>query len=304
MEKILVVDDCKEDRELAGECLREHGMIPVYATNGREAVAAIEKDHPDAVLTDLHMPIMGGLELVRFVRSNYVGLPVVLLTSQGSEDIAISALRAGALSYVPKGSLRKNLCDVMAMVVAAVEEMRYRERTRTLLDQSEATFLLGYETDGPGALISHLEGNLRQINFCDDTELFQIGTALAEAISNAVDHGNLELDSRLRENGHGAYASLRHERSAQAPYRDRRVRVTERLAPDLVQYQVLDQGKGFDVSSVPDPLQPDCLLKVSGRGLLLVRTFMDEVTFNHAGNEVTMTRRRRAVGAEQRAVSA
>jgi CheY-like chemotaxis protein len=295
MEKILVVDDNKEDRELAAECLREHGMIPVFATNGREAVIAIERENPDAILTDLHMPEMGGLELVRFVRSNYVRLPVVLMTSQGSEDSAISALRAGALSYVPKASLRKNLCDVMAMVVAAVEEMRYRERTRTLLDKSEATFLLGYESDGPSALISHLEGNLRQINFCDDTELFQIGTALAEAISNAVDHGNLELDSRLRENGAGAYSNLRQERSGQTPYRDRRVRVTERLAPDCVEYRVLDQGKGFDVASVPDPLQSNCLLKVSGRGLLLVRTFMDEVTFNGAGNEVTMTRRRRAV---------
>lgn len=294
MEKVLVVDDNPDDRDLAGQCLREHGIIPVYASNGREALSVIERDHPDAVLTDLHMPTMGGLELVRLVRSNYVGLPVVLMTSRGSEDTAISALRAGALSYVPKASLRNNLCDVMAMVVAAVEERRYRERTRTLLDHSDASFILGYEVDGPSALISHLEGNLRQINFCDDTELFQIGTALAEAINNAVDHGNLELDSKLREEGVGVYSMLRVERSTEAPYRDRRVRVTERLAPDVVQYRVLDEGKGFDASLVPDPLHPDCLLKVSGRGLLLVRTFMDDVAFNDVGNEITMTRRRRA----------
>jgi anti-sigma regulatory factor (Ser/Thr protein kinase) len=121
--------------------------------------------------------------------------------------------------------------------------------------------------DGPNALISHLQGNLRQLNFCDDTELFQIGTALAEAVNNAVDHGNLELDSRLREDGTDAYSRLRQERAGQPPYRDRRVRVTERLTPDVVQYQVLDEGKGFDTSDIPDPLHPDCLLKASGRGL-------------------------------------
>src|SRR5512132_3040300 len=110
----------------------------------------------------------------------------------------------------------------MSMVMAAVEERRYRDRTRALLHRSEATFYLGYESDGPSALLSHLEGNLRQINFCDDTELFQIGTALAEAISNAIDHGNLELDSKLREDGVGVYARLRIERSQQLPYRDRR----------------------------------------------------------------------------------
>jgi CheY-like chemotaxis protein len=293
MERILVVDDSKEARDLAGECLRDHGMTPIFACNGREAISAIEKEPPDAILTDLDMPEMDGLELVRLVRSRHSGLPVVLMTSHGSEETAVSALRAGALSYVPKAQLRNNLCDAMGMVMAAVEERRFRERTRTLLEHSEATFVLGYEMDGPNALISHLQGNLRQVNFCDDTELFQIGTALAEALSNAIDHGNLELDSAIREEGADVYARLRQERANQAPYRDRRVRVTELLSPDVVRYRVLDEGKGFDISCVPDPLHPDCLLKVSGRGLLLLRTFMDDVTFNTAGNQVTMTRRRR-----------
>ena len=74
-------------------------------------------------------------------------------------------------------------------------------------------------------------------------------------------------------------------------------RVTERLTTDIAQYHVLDQGKGFDVTSVPDPLHPDALLKVSGRGLLLVRTFMDGVSFNQAGNEIIMTKYRRNTSA-------
>jgi anti-sigma regulatory factor (Ser/Thr protein kinase) len=219
------------------------------------------------------------------------------MTSSGSEESAVKALHAGALSYVPKDMLRHNLCDALSMVMAAVEERRYRDRTRSLLDHSEATFVLGYEVDGPSALVSHLQGNLRQVNFCDDTELFQIGTALAEAFSNAVDHGNLELDSSLREEQFEAYSRLRQERPAQPPYRDRRVRVVEQLTPDVVTYQVLDEGNGFDVSKVPDPLHPDCLLKASGRGLLLLRTFMSDVKFNETGNEVTLTRRRRAAAA-------
>jgi CheY-like chemotaxis protein/anti-sigma regulatory factor (Ser/Thr protein kinase) len=297
MERILVVDDCEESRDLAGECLRDHGMTPVFARNGLEAVRAIQEHTPDAILTDMHVPGMDGLELVRFVRDKYSGLPVVLMTSQGNEETAVNALRAGALSYVPKTRLRDNLCAAMGMVMAAVEERRFRERTRALLDHSEANFVLGYEMDGPNALISHLQGNLRQVNFCDDTELFQIGTALAESFNNAIDHGNLELDSALREEGMDVYMRVRQERASQTPYRDRRVHVTERLTPNLVHYRVQDEGKGFNISTVPDPLHPDCLLKASGRGLLLLRTFMDDVTFNDAGNEVTMTRHRRAARA-------
>jgi CheY-like chemotaxis protein len=291
MERILVVDDSAVAREVAGECLRDHGMTPVFAKNGREAVRVVEENPPDAVLTDLRMPEMSGLELVEYMRREHSSVPVVLMTSHGNEQTAVDALKAGALSYIPKKELRGNLCDAMGMVIAAVEARRYRERTRTLLERSEARFILGYELDGPTALVSHLQSNLKQLNFCDETGLFQVSTALAEAFTNAIDHGNLELDSSLREESHELYDKLRHKRAQEPPYCDRRVRVTEEITREAVTYIVSDEGNGFDVSSIPDPRDPECVLKASGRGLMLVRTFMDQVTFNDVGNEVTMAKR-------------
>jgi len=146
------------------------------------------------------------------------------------------------------------------------------------------------------ALVSHLQANLEQIECCDDTHLFQVSTALGEALNNAIDHGNLELDSAIREDSIEMYGRLRQERSLQHPYRDRRVHVTERVSPETVTYIIRDEGRGFDVSSVPDPRNPDNLLKASGRGLMLIRTFMDDVSFNDRGNEITMMKRR-ATGA-------
>jgi len=290
MERVLVVDDSAEARDVAGECLRDHGMTPIFAENGRQAVQAVETSQPDAVLTDLHMPEMNGLELVRYMRTNYSGVPVVLMTSQGSEQSAFDALRAGALSYVPKKELRGTLCDAMGIVVAAVEARRHRERARTLLERSETSFLLGYELDGPSALVSYMQSNLDRLSFCDETSLFQVSTALGEVLANAIDHGNLELDSTLREQSHDLFDKMRHERVQEQPYRDRRVHVTERITREAVTYVVRDEGNGFDATTIPDPRDKPRLLKASGRGLLLVRTFMDEVTFNDAGNEVTMAK--------------
>ena len=59
---------------------------------------------------------------------------------------------------------------------------------------------------------------------------------------------------------------------------------------------IRDEGGGFDVSSVPDPEAPGALEGEKGRGLSLMRTFMDDVTFNDAGNEVTMIKRREHEG--------
>jgi anti-sigma regulatory factor (Ser/Thr protein kinase) len=54
---------------------------------------------------------------------------------------------------------------------------------------------------------------------------------------------------------------------------------------------IADEGPGFDVTAVPDPTDPENLLKPSGRGLLLIRSFMDEVYHNARGNSITMVKR-------------
>jgi CheY-like chemotaxis protein len=292
METILVVDDSPEARDVAGGCLRDHGVTAIFAENGREALKILERQRPDAVLTDLHMPEMDGLDLVKRMRRDYSGVPVVLMTASGSEQDAVNALQAGALSYVPKKDLESDLCDAMNVVLGAVEAKRHREQTRRLLEQTESHFLLGYELDGIAALVSYFQSNLSLFNFCDETGLFQVSTAIAEALNNAIDHGNLGADSALREQGGNAYDKQRQERSQLSPYQERLVRVSERLDPSQVTYVIRDEGEGFDLSTVPDPTDPENLLKASGRGLMLIKTFMDEVTFNEVGNEITMVKRR------------
>src|SRR5436190_11689862 len=97
---VLVVDDSAMDRLLASSLLESVGGWTVLtANNGVEALAELEKQKFDLVLTDLLMPEMDGLELVRAVRAKHPLVPVILMTGHGSEDIAIKALQGGAASY-------------------------------------------------------------------------------------------------------------------------------------------------------------------------------------------------------------
>ena len=59
----------------------------------------------------------------------------------------------------------------------------------------------------------------------------------------------------------------------------------------MIEYTIADEGPGFDATTLPDPMAPENLLNVSGRGVMLIRTFMDEVTFNAKGNQMTMIKR-------------
>jgi len=111
-------------------------------------------------------------------------------------------------------------------------------------------------------------------------------------LRNAIHHGNLELSSELREmEDDEVFAALADERRRVAPYCDREVCVKVSVSNDGVTFVVRDDGNGFDLSTVPDPTSDEGLESATGRGILLMQSLMDEVTFNEKGNEVTMIKR-------------
>ncbi len=111
-------------------------------------------------------------------------------------------------------------------------------------------------------------------------------------MTNAVLHGNLELSSELRESDEKQYYRLAAERRSQPPWCNRRVFVSATLTPQEAIFVVRDEGPGFDPELLPDPTDPANLGRVSGRGLLLIQTFMDRVEHNERGNQITMVKRR------------
>src|SRR5207253_2156364 len=103
-----------------------------------------------------------------------------------------------------------------------------------------------------------------------------------EAILNAMYHGNLEVDSQLRQDDESRFHRLIEERRQNPHYANRRLTVRALLTPERAQFVVADEGAGFDPDTLPDPTDPANLERVGGRGLLLIRTFMNEVKFNAA----------------------
>ncbi len=297
MPTVLVVDDSPMDRRLAGAFLQRRGFTVELAANGREALAAVAARAPDLVLTDLQMPEIDGLELVEAMRRDHPTVPVVLMTAHGSEEIAVRALQKGAASYVPKRNLAAVLADTVASVIEMSRGAIHEKRLFESLVHTEASFVIDNDLTAIPPLVGHLEASLVRLRLCDATGLLQVAVALREAIVNAIIHGHLEVGSELREQDEPAFADLVARRRVEAPYGDRRVRVTARETRSEATYVVADEGPGFDPARLPDPTDPANLERVAGRGLLLIRTFMDEVRHSDRGTVITMVKRRdRAVG--------
>jgi CheY-like chemotaxis protein/anti-sigma regulatory factor (Ser/Thr protein kinase) len=290
---VLVVDDSPVDRHLAGGIIQKmDGWRAVFAGHGREALDVLARQLPDVVLTDMLMPEMDGLELVQAIRSKYPLLPVILMTAHGSEDIAIQALQKGAASYVPKKCLARDLAETLDQIVSTAQINRNQQRILDSLTHHETHFVLDNDTTLVAPLVGHLEQTLERMRACEPSGMILVGVALHEALTNAILHGNLELDSDIRETDEKQYYQLASQRRTQAPYRDRRVHVHVIVNRQEAVFVIRDEGQGFDPATLPDPTDPANLGRVSGRGLLLIQTFMDRVEHNPTGNQITMVKHR------------
>ena len=265
-------------------------LTTTSVADGKAAIASIEQDMPDLVLTDLIMPEMSGLEVVAVVRERFPALPVILMTSQGSEEIAVRALREGASSYVPKQRQARILLATVKEILDLAVRQQAEETVLASLERSDSTFKLDTRQELVRPLVNHLQDTMALMGLCDEAERMQVGVALTEAMNNALEHGNLEVNSMIREDDLERYFELIQERRLESPYRDRRIHVEAKLDRDSARFVIRDEGPGFDPSSLPDPRDPANLERPSGRGVLLIRLFMDEVIYNDRGNEITMVK--------------
>lgn len=288
MATVLVVDDSELDRRLVGGLLGKSLRLTIqYAADGAEALERVAAALPDVIVTDMIMPQVDGLQLVRAVVERFPRLPVVLMTGEGNEALAAEALRAGATSFVPKNALAQLLVDTVDRLVELSTSAHSQERLLARLSNLRCSFELDNDLSLIPPLVSHLLNCLKNVGLTDEAVGMQIGVALEEALNNAIYHGNLELSSELREDQQ-LYRRMIEERKVSAPYRERVVNVEADFSRQRAAITIKDQGPGFDPSSLPDPTDPANLERASGRGVLLMRTFMDRVAYSAKGNEVTL----------------
>ena len=293
MTHILVVDDSPTERLRVGRLIeRGLGTVSIsYAENGKAAYDSIQLVLPDLIVTDLRMPEMDGLGLVERVTADGIGVPVILMTSFGNEEIALQALNAGAASYVPKSVLDKHLIYTLENVIALSQGKKNRQRVLQALSHVHLQFVLDNDITYVPPLISYLQEQMATMRLFNESQLLRVGIALCETLTNAIHHGNLELDSEWRQNDEAEYFRIAEERRQTKPYCDRRVRMVATLSDQEVRFVIDDEGLGYAVDQVLDPTDEINMGRMGGRGLLLIRSFMDQVIHNSTGNSITLIKK-------------
>jgi two-component system, NtrC family, response regulator PilR len=128
-ERLMVVDDEPSMREFLEIMLSQEGYSVVLASSGEEGFKLYRQTEPDLVLTDVKMPGMSGLELIKEIHSVDPAVPIIAITAYACADDAVRAVRAGAYDYLSKPF---QIDDLRVIIRNALETRRLRKENKAL----------------------------------------------------------------------------------------------------------------------------------------------------------------------------
>jgi len=294
---ILVVDDEPAVREvLVGKLLQTPAYRLKQAQNGRVAAGMLANERVHLVITDLQMPEMDGLALLQHIQENHADLPAIVITGYATADTAIAALRRGAANFIKKPFDLNEVAATVWKVLATYEDVGEAQGIVQYVEDFAVATAIPNRLSLLRGLILYCMRHLSVAWGVPLKGLYELNVCLYEALLNAYEHGNLGLSYADKEgllNDPGRdYNKYLTMLEADPKVAAKRIHFRMRATPSDVSFTVGDEGDGFDYRNLPSDDDPENAFRSLGRGLMLIRSIMDDVTIKDPGNEITMVKRK------------
>jgi DNA-binding response OmpR family regulator len=271
LKRILLVDDDAGVLELISSALRNEVHIE-RARNAEEALNCLQRASCDVILTDLKMPGMGGIELLRRVGELRPDVRVIVMTGECGPDAVVESLRNHAFTYLVKPFSVTALRDAVHQAFSSTngsDDIRILSAKPTWIALS-----LRCKMETADRILNFLRAMDMDLSHEDQDH---IATAFRELLINAIEHG-----------GHSDP--------------EKRVDLTYVRTAGTIIYYLHDPGEGFSMEKIPhaaisnlpdDPvahteIRDQLGIRPGGFGLLLTRNLADELIYSEKGNEVML----------------
>ncbi len=283
-----MVEDETPVRQMIVHYLASCGVETLQAADGDEAMEIFRREMPHVVLTDVVIPKMNGVELLRSIKAEEPNTAVIVMTGFGSDEQALQVLRAGAANYLRKPFQLADLGQVIKRSLAWFAEEETEVVSAPFGAKGQVSICLNNDPRQVSEVIRKLWSRARAI--LGDKWVMPFRASLEELILNGMEHGNLgipfaEKSAALDSN---TFDQLIAERSGDPILSKRRVRVEMTLTSKRVRCSVADDGDGFDWRTWIERPLDDVMLMANGRGISLARVHAHELAYNEKGNQVTL----------------
>ncbi len=258
--KIIIIDDDEGVGQylcyILGEPLKKDGYEVIYERSSKNAIEYIKNNYIALVITDMQMPEVDGLDIIREVKNIDRNIPVVVISGNGTVNNTVKALKMGACNYLTKPCKKDEIMSTVRKSLRVSKSIREYAEAYAVDIKETIEFSFPSKKEYSKSVIKQVIELANSAGYSKVAWCVQL--AIEEAISNAIEHGNKNDISKS-------------------------VYIKCSFNAEQLELIVKDEGEGYNedvsVSNEPDEF---------GRGIFLIKSFMDEVEFNERGNIIRM----------------
>jgi response regulator of citrate/malate metabolism len=285
--KVLIVDDDEAICEVLETFLSIKGIHVRVVYNGKEAIKEISKNIYNIIFLDNYLPDIEGVNILKRGVLKKENCYVVFMTGGFHRGMIKETVKFGVNEILLKPFMIKEINNIIERAANFFQGVTNFKDAVQKIEVSEINIV----TDNNISIIKSLSKiiirNVCDANFFDDE--MQLILAIYEVLANAIYHGNLELDSKLKEEEFEKFFNEADKRMKMSPYKDRKIFITSYFNKQFFKVVVRDEGKGFNWKMFMSDFNRGEELPY-GRGFLIIFSVFDEVTWNEQGNEITLVK--------------
>ena len=290
---ILLADGDEQSRLSLGSFFEGHGWRYEVVRDPSAMVGALERGKFDLVIADIEIAGADSIKFFKEILQRDPSQAVIALSPSASYDDALTYFRNGATDLLARPIDFSWLERVVQQIIFSRRNDERERATYRYVTKEEAE--MRFSSADLAALSSvslPIVSRLVSSGEILEAEALKLRLAVQEAVLNGFEHGNLELDSRWKEDvdsdGRDKFTSIRNARIKDPAFSQREVVVRLVRCARRLEITVKDEGKGFlNDGAFPGAGAIDSL-SCSGRGLSLMSSAVDEVRFGANGSEVTL----------------
>lgn len=293
--KVLIVEDDPASRAFLKDTVESLGYETRVAEDGLIGLQAFKEFGPDLVLSDIKMPNMDGLELLREIRKLNSNTIIVMNTAFGCEEFAIKALRLRANNYLNKPIRHAELLPLLRKYALTVQKQTHLD----IAQKKEVDFSMTMENNIE-AIPDVVDRLIQKTgNALSENDRLDVRLGLMELLTNAIEHGNLEITFEdcfeALNKGIEGLNKLHQKRLTNPALAKRRVTVKYKLCDTVCEWVIADEGKGFDWRKFLKQSQTGNFLdNVEGKGIFISQFHFDKLEYTGNGNTVRATKQRKS----------
>lgn len=287
---VLIIDPDVALQEILGEILKNRFRI-FTANSIEESKTIMGGEDPHLIFIELVLSGEDAIQFIERTKKSKTNTQFIVITDNATVENAVTALRHGALDFLKKPFEIDDIARIVEKFFSLTANREADYDIYSSIIAESRTFELPTDFSIISTFMSEIMHIISRFTGVDKKTTLTIRLSLYEMLVNAMEHGNLEINYEMKKNLLEEvvdYQRFLQERASEEPFINRKVRVSYTYDRKSLAFTIDDEGKGFDVSKVPNPHASENLERLNGRGIFISRVNMTKVLYNDKGNSVTL----------------